>query len=86
MGSEMCIRDSLFSLLTSRKPKTVEATALSELLGQAKNRFSKSPEDAKEILSQGLSSKDESLQPAEVAAWTQVAATVLASDPAILLY
>jgi hypothetical protein len=76
----------LFSLLTSRKPKTAEATALSELLGQAKSRFSKSPEDAKEILSQGLSSKDESLQPAEVAAWTQVAATVLASDPAILLY
>ena len=76
----------LFSLLTSRKPKTGEATALSELLGQAKSRFTKSPEDAKEILSQGLSSKDESLQPAEVAAWTQVAATVLASDPAILLY
>ena len=76
----------LFSLLTSRKPKTVEATALSELLGQAKSRFTNSPEDAKEILSQGLSSKDESLQPAEVAAWTQVAATVLASDPAILLY
>jgi hypothetical protein len=76
----------LFSLLTSRKPKTAEATALSELLGQAKSRFAKSPEDAKEILSQGLSPKDESLQSAEVAAWTQVAATVLASDPAILLY
>ena len=29
----------LFSLLTSRKPKTVEATALSELLGQAKSRL-----------------------------------------------
>ena len=76
----------LFSLLTSRKPKAAEATALSELLGQAKSRFAKSPEDADEILSQGLSSKDESLQPVEVAAWTQVAATVLASDPAILLY
>ena len=76
----------LFSLLTSRKPKAVEATALSELLGQAKDRFAESPEDAKEILSQGLSAKDDSLQSAEVAAWTQVAATVLASDPAILLY
>ena len=76
----------LFSLLTSRNPKTAEATALSELLGQAKSRFAKSPEDAEEILSQGLSPKDETLEPAEVAAWTQVAATVLASDPAILLY
>ena len=76
----------LFTMLASRKPKTVEVSALSKLLGQAKSRFAKSPEDAKEILSQGLSSKDESLQSAEVAAWTQVAATVLASDPAILLY
>ena len=59
---------------------------MSELLGQAKSRFTNSPEDAKEILSQGLAPNDESLQAAEVAAWTQVAATVLASDPAILLY
>ena len=76
----------LFSLLASRKPKTVESAALSALLGQAKNRFAKSPEDAQEILSQGLSSKDDALPPADVAAWTQVAATMLASDPAILLY
>ena len=73
----------LFSLLTSSKLRRWKQL-LSELLGQAKDRFAESPEDA-EILSQGLSAKDDSLQSAEVAAWTQVAATVLASDPAILL-
>jgi hypothetical protein len=33
-----------------------------------------------------MSKLDETLDLIEVAAWTQVASTVLASDPAILLY
>ena len=76
----------LFTLLTSRKPSTVESTALSTLLDNAKSRFSLSEEDARKVLEQGLAPVDEKLPVAEVAAWTQVAATMLASDPAILLY
>ena len=78
--------EHLFTLLTSRKPSTVESTALSTLLGKAKSRFSQSEEDALKVLEQGLARVDENLPVAEVAAWTQVAATMLASDPAILLY
>jgi hypothetical protein len=76
----------LFTLLTSRKPSTVEFTALSTLLGNAKGRFSQSEEDARKVLEHGLAPVDENLPVTEVAAWTQVAATMLASDPAILLY
>ena len=78
--------EHLFTLLTSRKPSTVESTALSTLLGNAKGRFSQSEEDARKVLEQGLAPVDENLPVTEVAAWTQVAATMLASDPAILLY
>jgi hypothetical protein len=78
--------EHLFTLLTSRKPSTVESTALSTLLGNAKSRFSQSEEDARKVLEQGLAPVDENLPVTEVAAWTQVAATMLASDPAILLY
>jgi hypothetical protein len=76
----------LFSLLASRKPSTVESSALSTLLGKAKERFSGSEEDARKVLKQGLAPVDERLSAIEVAAWTQVAATMLASDPTILLY
>jgi len=78
--------EHLFTLLTSRKPSTVESTALSTLLGNAKSRFFQSEEDARKVLEQGLAPVDENLPVTEVAAWTQVAATMLASDPAILLY
>jgi hypothetical protein len=78
--------EHLFTLLTSRKPSTVESTALSTLLGNAKSRFSQSEEDARKVLEQGLAPVDENLPVTVVAAWTQVAATMLASDPAILLY
>ena len=64
----------------------MESTALSTLLDNAKSRFSLSEEDARKVLEQGLAPVDKKLPVAEVAAWTQVAATMLASDPAILLY
>ena len=64
----------------------MESSALSTLLGKAKERFSRSEEDARKVLKQGLAPVDEKLSAIEVAAWTQVAATMLASDPTILLY
>ena len=76
----------LFRLLASRNSKESEMRALSGLLQQARTRFRSTTEDAKSLLSLGMSKLDETLDPIEVAAWTQVASTVLASDPAILLY
>ena len=76
----------LFELLTSRKPKSIEIDALSELLQNSKARYSKNPSDALKLMEQGLSPTDQKLHTEEVAAWTQVTATMLASDPALLLY
>ena len=43
-------------------------------------------DEAKALLAIGNAPRDVKLKPVEVAAWTQVAGTVLASDLAILLY
>ena len=76
----------LFRLLVSREPKEAEEKALTGLLEQARSRFGESVEDAKSLLSTGMALVDNSLDPVEVAAWSQVVSTVLASDPVILLY
>ena len=51
-----------------------------------KQRYSDSPEDAEALLNIGEVKRNTQLNAVEVAAWTQVSATVLASDQAILLY
>ena len=78
--------DFLFQLLVSRNPSEVERDALFSLLDNARNRFSNSAESADSLLSIGLAKLDSSLDSRDVAAWTQVSSTVLASDPVILLY
>jgi len=49
-------------------------------------RYQSAKEDALALLSTGNSPRNEALNPAEVAAWSQVATTVLASDVALLLH
>ena len=49
-------------------------------------RYRSAKEDALALLSTGNSPRNEALNPAEVAAWSQVATTVLASDVALLLH
>jgi hypothetical protein len=78
--------DQLFELLGSRRPSSTESDVCLGLLKNMKQRFSETPEDAMALLSQGEASRNEKLDPAELAAWTQVTVTVLASDVAILLY
>lgn len=78
--------DLLFTLLASRTPTESESAACMGLLASMKERYSVSQSDAVALLSQGEAIRQESLDPAELAAWTQVAVTVLASDIAILLY
>lgn len=78
--------DRLFLLLASRRPTQNESDACLQLLASMKERYAASKADAVALLSQGEASRNESLDPVELAAWTQVAVTVLASDVAILLY
>ncbi|MFN3165767.1 MAG: PSD1 and planctomycete cytochrome C domain-containing protein [Phycisphaeraceae bacterium] len=78
--------DHLFQLLASRKASAVERDACLALLERMKRRYSDHQDDAEALLSVGEAPRDASLDLAEHAAWTQVAATVLASDVAIRLY
>ena len=76
----------LFVLLACREPTAVERAACTQLLQAMRSRYESAADDAKSLLSIGDSARDLSLAPAEHAAWMQVAATVLASDLAIMLY
>ncbi|MDA0810005.1 MAG: PSD1 and planctomycete cytochrome C domain-containing protein [Planctomycetota bacterium] len=84
--SDVARLNLLFELLASRNPTDRESVACRNLLAVMRQRFQASPNDALALLSQGEAARNEKLDPAELAAWTQVAVTVLASDVAILLY
>ena len=77
--------DLLFTLAASRPPTDAERTACDTLLEKMQARYQSAKEDALALLSTGNSPRNEMLNPAEVAAWSQVATTVLASDVALLL-
>ncbi|MEZ6059973.1 MAG: PSD1 and planctomycete cytochrome C domain-containing protein [Planctomycetaceae bacterium] len=76
----------LFTLVASRPPTDVERSACERLLKTMQARYQNATEDAVALLSTGEAKRDESLDPAELASWTQVCVTVLASDLAILMY
>ena len=78
--------DLLFSLLASRNPTPSERVACESLLETMRKRYQSQEKDATELVSVGDANRDPALSPADVAAWTQVAVIVLASDTAILLY
>jgi hypothetical protein len=78
--------DLMFRLLASRVPSDDERTACRTLLDFMRNRYADAEQDALDLLATGEAKRDESLKPTELAAWTQVAVTVLASDVSILLY
>lgn len=76
----------LFTLVASRAPDDTEREACLGLLKRMRERYDEKPEDAKALLTTGDAGRNEELNAPYVAAWTQVASTVLASDAAILLY
>ena len=78
--------DLLFSLLASRNPTPSERVACESLLETMRKRYQSQEKDATELVSVGDANRDPALSPSDVAAWTQVAVIVLASDTAILLY
>ena len=78
--------DRMFKLLACRPADETEKEACGGLLAKMRDRYSQTPGDAKKLLALGGAPGGEDLDPIAHAAWTQVAATVLASDVAILLY
>lgn len=85
-GDDAARLDRLFVLLASRPPSAPESTACINLLTSMRERYSAAEADAVALLKTGEAPRDETLSPVDVAAWTQVAMTLLASDLAILLY
>jgi hypothetical protein len=77
---------AIFDLLMSRPAEAVEAAACQTLLDQMKQRFAADAAAADSLLAVGEATRDAALPAAEVAAWTQLAVTLLASDAATLLY
>jgi hypothetical protein len=73
--------DFLYKLLASREATEVERQALQQLLDTMRERYARSHADAALLAGPVGSPHVE-----ELAAWTQVALTALASDAAILLY
>ncbi|MDB4743966.1 DUF1553 domain-containing protein, partial [Planctomicrobium sp.] len=78
--------DLLFHLLASRETNEIEKQVLIPMLNTSRQKFTDSPEEAKQLLSLGEYSIGDEIDPAELAAWTLLTNTVLASDAAIMLY
>ncbi len=78
--------DLLFGLLACRSPTDVERRACEALLAASRARFTAVSGDAESLLAIGDAPRAETMSAADLAAWTQVTTTVLASDVAILLY
>ena len=73
----------LFLLLASRDPSGSERNACLELIDKLRQRYSVTPADAETLLTDKNLSVAEST---ELAAWTQLAVTALASDLAVFVY
>ena len=78
--------DLMFTLLVCREPNDQERSVCKKLLDTMRERYSNAEKDAKDLLSTGEVPRDKSLNLIEHAAWTQVAATALASDLALMLF
>lgn len=78
--------DQLFTWVASRPPVPEERQACEELVRRARERYGEDMEAAKRLLSVGDARNNEALRADELAAWTQLAMVVLASDVSILLY
>lgn len=85
-GDQTVRINRLFSLLASRDASQIELAALSELVEHLKTRYANNSTQAAALLATGESKPNSSVDAVELAVWTQVATTVLASDAAILLY
>jgi hypothetical protein len=69
-----------FRLCTSRAPTEQDTEILRKLLGDQRANFKADPRSAKKLLSVGDAKVDETLDPAELAAWASVGNALLSLD------
>ena len=75
--------DFVFRAVLSRGPTSAEADLLAAFAARQQDRYASDPAAAKSLLQVGEAASDQSLAAAELAAWTNVALTVLNLDEAI---
>jgi hypothetical protein len=73
----------LFRAVLARSPAPEETTAVEGLLARQRERFRRDPAAARRLVSVGAAPAGRDLDPAELAAWTTVAQTVLNLDEAL---
>lgn len=78
--------DLLFTLLACREPNAAEREACNQLLDSMRKRYAEAGSDADALLNTGGVPRDRSLNATDHAAWTQLTATALASDLALMLF
>jgi hypothetical protein len=78
--------DLLFTLLACREPSAAERDACVQLLKTMRERYAAAEKDATKLLETGEVPRDKSLDPTSHAAWTQLSATLLASDLALMMF
>ena len=76
-------QEKLFQLVLARQPARSERAALAKMLQQQLDFFSSDPAAAKKATSAGSAPRDEQLDPARWAAWTQVCLAVYNLDEAL---
>ena len=76
----------LFKLLASREASTVEQRAIAKLLDNLRTHYGGNKDDTRALLAIGDAEQNDELDPTDHAVWTLIAVTILASDPAILIY
>ena len=69
--------DFLFETALSRTPDETERTVLTDLLSNNWSHFEQDPDAAERLLGVGLTARNETTDPVELAAWTTVARAVL---------
>jgi hypothetical protein len=70
----------LFRLATCRRPDAKEQAELAATLADLRKEYTADPAGAKKLIAVGESRPDDKLPPAELAAWTMLASTVLNLD------
>jgi hypothetical protein len=72
-----------FELATARKPSEAEKAVLCDVLAAQLEDYRSRPEQATALLAIGESPREETLDPAEHAAWTTIASMILNLDETI---
>ncbi len=76
----------LFQWLACRTASDLELETSLRLVDAMQLRYAQHPQDATDLLAVGDAPSNSQLNAVEVAAWTQLTATILASDLSIMLY